>query len=95
MRKTTRICITPSTLEDTQVHCPGDGNDDGRGSDRHRQLPRDHRHWNGSSVYDINLDGITDATDLQLIQDNLGAVCHADALNRLKATSSLRAAGAG
>lgn len=64
------------TLEDTQVHCPGDGNDDGRVDqtdiDNYHAITAD---WNGSSVYDINLDGITDATDLQLIQDNLGAVC--------------------
>ncbi len=64
------------TLEDTQVHCPGDGNDDGRVDqtdiDNYHAITAD---WNGSSVYDITLDGITDATDLQLIQDNLGAVC--------------------
>jgi hypothetical protein len=63
-------------LEDSQIACPGDGNDDGRVDqadvDNYHEITAD---WNGSSTYDVNLDGMTDAADLQIIQDNLGTVC--------------------
>ncbi len=60
----------------SQIDCPGDGNDDGRVD----QLDIDNYHaitaqWSGSSTYDFNHDGQTDAADLQTIMDNLGTVC--------------------
>lgn len=63
-------------LQDSVVPCPGDGNIDGRVDqadiDNYHAIVAD---WSGSSVYDFNLDGITDDSDLQIIQDNLGTVC--------------------
>ncbi len=63
-------------LQDSQIDCPGDGNIDGRVDqadlDNYHTIVAD---WSGSSVYDFNLDGITDSADLQIIQDNLGTVC--------------------
>src|SRR5690606_22459254 len=64
-------------LEDSKVPCPGDGNDDGRVD----QADLDNYNaivgagWNGSSTYDFDLDGNTDATDLQIIEDHLGTTC--------------------
>lgn len=60
----------------SQVPCPGDGNDDRRVD----QADLDTYHWitgfwTGSSTYDFNLDGQTDADDLAVIQDHLGTVC--------------------
>lgn len=65
-----------NAIIDSQIACPGDGNDDGRVD----QTDIDNYHgivanWSGSSTYDFNLDGFTDAADLQIIQDNLGTVC--------------------
>ena len=60
----------------SQTACPGDGNDDRRVD----QADLDTYHWitgfwTGSSTYDFNLDGQTDADDLAVIQDHLGTVC--------------------
>lgn len=64
----------------SQTSCPGDGNLDGRVDQR------DIEDWSvfaglaqgKSSWYDINLDGLTDRSDLAIIQDNLGTDCRAD-----------------
>lgn len=57
----------------SQVACPGDGNDDGvvdqADVDEHARISRD---WGLSSSYDFNRDGLTDAQDLEIINDNLG-----------------------
>lgn len=61
----------------SQPNCPGDGNGDGK---------VDHRDvlnyqsiiasgWQGSSWYDVNFDGVTDAQDLAIIEAALGTVC--------------------
>src|SRR5690606_38328267 len=54
--------------------CPGDGNGDGvvdqEDIDNHSRLASQ---WGGSSLYDFNHDGLTDAQDLAIIQANLGA----------------------
>ena len=59
----------------SQAACPGDGNIDGvvNGLDRadwafFAAPPKGQSSW-----YDFNLDGLTDAADLQIILDNLGA----------------------
>jgi arylsulfatase A-like enzyme len=63
-------------LHDSKIACPGDGNDDGRVDqtdiDNYLSIVAA---WSGSSVYDFNLDGITDAADLQILKANLGTVC--------------------
>lgn len=62
-------------LQGTQIACPGDGNDDGHVD----QMDIDNYNailaggWSGSSVYDFNMDGVTDDTDLDVILDNFGA----------------------
>lgn len=65
-----------NAIIDSQIACPGDGNDDGRVDqtdiDNYNGIVAN---WSGSSTYDFNLDGFTDAADLQIIQDNLGTVC--------------------
>lgn len=65
-----------NAIIDSQVACPGDGNDDGRVDqtdiDNYNGIVAN---WSGSSNYDFNLDGFTNAADLQIIQDNLGTVC--------------------
>lgn len=71
-----RLVFALQALEASEVPCPGDGNIDGRVD----QADIDNFHaitasWNGSSVYDFNLDGLTDAADLQIIEANLGATC--------------------
>jgi arylsulfatase A-like enzyme len=64
-------------LEDSKVPCPGDGNDDGRVD----QADIDNYNaivgagWSGSSTYDFDIDGHTDGTDLQIIEDHLGTTC--------------------
>jgi arylsulfatase A-like enzyme len=61
----------------SQPPCPGDGNYDGRVD----QTDINNYHairasgWSGSSTYDFNLDGQTDAADLAIIEQNLGLVC--------------------
>ena len=54
--------------------CPGDGNDDGHVDDtdlaNFDALAEDG--WSGSSVYDFNLDGVTDSVDRAIISDHLG-----------------------
>lgn len=58
----------------SQKACPGDGNGDGvvdqEDIDNHSRLASQ---WGGSSLYDFNHDGLTDAQDLAIIQANLGA----------------------
>ena len=54
--------------------CPGDGNGDGvvdqEDIDNYTQISAQ---WGGSSMYDFNHDGVTDAQDLAIIQANQGA----------------------
>ena len=58
----------------THKACPGDGNSDGvvdqTDIDNYTKLTAD---WSGSSMYDFNHDGLTNAQDLAIIQDNMGA----------------------
>lgn len=60
----------------SQLACPGDGNDDGKVD----QADLDEfdritvtEGWSGSSTYDFNLDGVTDAADRAVIEANPGA----------------------
>ncbi|MCK9539328.1 sulfatase-like hydrolase/transferase [Dokdonella sp.] len=61
----------------SRTSCPGDGNDDGRID----QQDVDNYHatvaggYSGSSWYDVNLDGVTDADDLAIIEGSLGTTC--------------------
>lgn len=71
-----RLTDAMDAVLSSQVSCPGDGNDDGRVD----QMDIDNYHaitavWSGSSTYDFNFDGRTDEDDLQIILDNLGAIC--------------------
>lgn len=61
----------------SDVDCAGDGNDDGRvdQADVDNYFAIVTPGWSGSSWYDMNLDGHTDATDLAIIQAHLGAAC--------------------
>jgi len=61
----------------SDVACPGDGDDDGRvdQADLDNYFAIIAPGWNGSSWYDIDLDGHTDATDLAVIQAHLGTPC--------------------
>lgn len=61
----------------SQPDCPGDGNGDGKVDQRdvlnyHSIIASG---WQGSSWYDVNFDGVTDAQDLAIIQAALGTVC--------------------
>ncbi|MET0682815.1 MAG: hypothetical protein ABWZ29_05690 [Casimicrobiaceae bacterium] len=66
-----------TAILDSQPPCPGDGNIDGavNGHD----LADCNALWTlaqgGSSWYDFNLDGLTDSTDLAVIQQYLGTKC--------------------
>ncbi len=58
--------------------CPGDGNIDFVVDDQDLDDWRFYADSSGvSSVYDLNLDGFTDAADQAIIQDNLGLDCQA------------------
>ena len=57
----------------SQVACPGDGNGDGVvDATDVAEYTSIQAAWGQSSNYDFNLDGLTDAQDLQIINDNLG-----------------------
>lgn len=61
----------------SQPDCPGDGNGDGKVDQRdvlnyHSIIATG---WQGSSWYDVNFDGVTDAQDLAIIEAALGTVC--------------------
>ena len=65
------------TILDSQPACPGDGNIDGLVN---AQDVADWRSFEAlsqgrSSWYDINQDGLSDAVDLQLVNQNLGLQC--------------------
>ena len=62
---------------DSKVACPGDGNDDGRvdQTDVNNYHALTDGGYTGSSTYDINLDGLTNADDLDIIQSRLGTTC--------------------
>jgi hypothetical protein len=60
-------------LLDSEVVCPGDGNLDKRVDQK--DVIGVQTNKGGSSVFDLNADGITDDADLQIVKDNLGAVC--------------------
>ncbi|TCO75868.1 sulfatase-like hydrolase/transferase [Chromatocurvus halotolerans] len=65
-------------LRASVVECPGDGNIDGVVDEE--DLRQWERYASGaglSSVYDLNLDGRTDALDEVIIQSNLGLDCRA------------------
>ena len=62
---------------DSQPACPGDGNIDGVVDAKDEADARSFQALSqgGSSWYDINQDGLTNATDLQLIGQKLGTQC--------------------
>ncbi|HEY6642184.1 sulfatase-like hydrolase/transferase [Povalibacter sp.] len=58
----------------SQIACPGDG--DGNGVVDAKDVTNYtaiNGSWGLSSAYDFNFDGVTDAQDLQIINDNIGA----------------------
>jgi len=65
------------TLLKTHVDCPGDGNLDGvvdaRDIEGWTRFSRENE--GRSSWYDFNHDGLTDETDLRVIEQNMGMVC--------------------
>lgn len=62
------------TILASQKDCPGDGNGDGVVDETDiAEYTRIHEAWGESSTYDFNHDGLTDAADLAIINDNLGA----------------------
>jgi hypothetical protein len=65
--------IRLNALLASQVACPGDG--DGNGvvdANDVTNYTAIAASWGLSSVYDFNFDGVTDAQDLQIINDNMG-----------------------
>ena len=66
-----------TTILDSQPPCPGDGNIDGavNGFDLADYNALRTLAQGGSSWYDLNLDGLTDSTDLAVIQQYLGTKC--------------------
>lgn len=67
-----------AALRSTVVSCPGDGNIDGVVDDTDLQEWAKYARSTGlSSVYDLNLDGRTDALDEAIIVENLGLRCRA------------------
>jgi len=60
-------------LLDSEVSCPGDGNLDKR-VDR-LDFVGVQTNKGQSSVFDFNVDGVTNDLDLQIVKDNFGAVC--------------------
>lgn len=60
----------------TQPPCPGDGNGDGLVNMKDlKGYIRTVRKWTGSSVFDFNYDGLTNATDKQTILSNIPTYC--------------------
>ncbi len=66
-----------TAILDSQPPCPGDGNIDGavNGHDLADYNALRTFAQGGSSWYDFNLDGLTDSTDLAVIQQYLGTKC--------------------
>jgi hypothetical protein len=66
-----------AAILDSQPPCPGDGNIDGvvNGKDLADFNALAALSQGLSSWYDFNLDGLTDSTDLAIIQQNLGTKC--------------------
>lgn len=65
-----------AALRATVIDCPGDGNIDGVVDDTDLQEWEKYANATGlSSVYDLNLDGRTDALDKAIIVENLGLDC--------------------
>ena len=63
-----------NSLLASQIACPGDG--DGNGVVDVKDVANYtaiNASWGLSSAYDFNFDGVTDAQDLQIINDNMGA----------------------
>jgi arylsulfatase A-like enzyme len=62
-----------ATLQGTQKTCKGDGNADGvvDAADLANVISLA-RNWKRSSVYDVNLDGVTDQSDVELVRGALG-----------------------
>ncbi|MEO8603100.1 MAG: hypothetical protein ABI629_11045 [bacterium] len=79
----------PDAILASAPDCPGDGNID---SVVNQQDVDDWRFYSQSyglsTVYDLNLDGITDAGDEAIIEQNVGVVC----ANGQTATAGFRAA---
>lgn len=70
------LLVKLETVLASEPDCPGDGNKDGvvDGEDL-KNWTRIVHDWGKSSVYDFNLDGLTDNLDEAIIQNNLGKVC--------------------
>ncbi len=65
-----------AAIRATVIDCPGDGNIDGVVDDTDLQEWERYANLTGlSSVYDLNLDGRTDALDEAIILENLGMDC--------------------
>lgn len=67
-----------AAIRATVIDCPGDGNIDGVVNDTDLQEWEKYANATGlSSVYDLNLDGRTDALDETIIVENMGLDCSA------------------
>src|SRR5690606_1356631 len=67
-----------TAIRATVIACPGDGNIDGVVDDLDLQEWERYANLTGlSSVYDLNLDGRTDALDEAIIRENMGLDCSA------------------
>ena len=63
-------------LRATVIPCPGDGNLDGVVDEKDlEEWAHYAQTWGLSSVYDLNLDGVTDSLDEAIILENLGRDC--------------------
>lgn len=68
-----------ATLRATVIACPVDGNLDGVVDEEDLREWRSYADlWGRSSVYDLNLDGLTDVLDEMIILQNLGLDCRDD-----------------
>jgi hypothetical protein len=71
-----RACFRCARIRASVPVCPGDGNYDFAVNQHDRTNWRFYADTGGlSSVYDLNLDGFTDAADEDIIQANLGIAC--------------------
>lgn len=74
----TSLAATLASIRASAAPCAGDGNGDGVVDERDLSGWSDWaapRGWGLSSVFDLNLDGRTDALDRTLVASNLGRVC--------------------
>jgi hypothetical protein len=76
-----------SALLASAPNCPGDGNiDSAVNQEDLANWAFYNQSWGLSSVYDLNFDGLTDAADRTIIEQNLGLTCRVHNGSDLKGT---------